>query len=220
MTAGPAASPARAAVLAAVAARVPRPGRPVLVAVDGVDGAGKTTFADELAAACRPTWPGPVARASVDGFHHPAAHRHARGRTAEAFWSRSFDHAAFRSALVDPWRAGPGAPYRVAVHDVTTDRALDVPADVVPPEGLLLVDGIFLQREELRDAWDLVVFLDVPFEVSVPRMAQRDGSDPDPRAPSQARYVDGQRIYLATCDPRSRADVVVDNSDLSRPRLT
>lgn len=210
-------SPARAAVLAEVAARVPRPGRPVLVGVDGVDGAGKTTFADELAAVCRRSWPGPVVRASVDGFHHPAAHRHALGRTPEAFWSRSFDYDAFRSVLLEPWRAGPGATYRPAVHDVAADRALDVPADVVPPEGLLLVDGIFLQREELRDAWDLVVFLDVPFEVSVPRMAQRDGSDPDPRASSQARYVDGQRIYLATCDPRTRAHVVVDNADLERP---
>lgn len=219
MTPRPTVSPTRAAVLAEVADRVPRLGRPVLVAVDGVDGAGKTTFADELAGVCRATWPGPVVRASVDGFHHPAAHRHALGRTAEAFWSRSFDHDAFLSALVDPWRRGPGASFRVAVHDVASDRALDVPADVVPEDGLLVVDGIFLQREELRDAWDLVVFLDVPFEVSVPRMAERDGSDPDPEAPSQARYVDGQRIYLATCDPRSRADVLVDNADLRQPRI-
>lgn len=219
MTPRPTVSPARAAVLAEVADRLPRPGRPVLVAVDGVDGAGKTTFADELAAVCRATCPGPVVRASVDGFHHPAAHRHALGRTAEAFWSRSFDHDAFLSLLVDPWRRGPGASFRAAVHDVASDRALDVPADVVPEDGLLVVDGIFLQREELRHAWDLVVFLDVPFEVSVPRMAERDGSDPDHEAPSQARYVEGQRIYLATCDPRSRADVVVDNTDLQQPRF-
>lgn len=41
------------------------------VGVDGVDGAGKTFFADELAGllAARGV---PVIRASVDGFHHPA----------------------------------------------------------------------------------------------------------------------------------------------------
>lgn len=80
------------------------------------------------------------------------------------------------------------------------------------------MDGIFLQRDELRSCWDLAVFLDVPFEVSVARMAARDGSNPDPTHPSQARYVEGQRIYLRTCDPRERADVVVDNADLGRPR--
>lgn len=208
----------RASVLAEVAARVPRPDRPVLVAVDGVDGAGKTWFGDELAAACA-SWPGPVVRASVDGFHHPQSYRHAHGRTGETFWSRSFDYAAFLSELVLPWRAGPGSVYRPAVHDVDADRALDPQPSVVPERGLLVVDGIFLQRDGLREHWDLVVFLDVPFEVSASRTAVRDGSDPDPAHPSQARYVAGQRIYLDTCDPRARADVVVDNSDLAWPRI-
>ena len=209
---------ARSSVLAEVAGRVPRPDRPVLVAVDGVDGAGKTWFGDELAAACA-SWPGPVVRASVDGFHHAASHRHALGRTGETFWSRSFDYAAFLSQLVLPWRAGPGSVYRSAVRDVESDRSLDLPPSVVPERGLLIVDGIFLQRDELRDFWDVAVFLDVPFEVSVARMAVRDGSDPDPAHPSQARYVEGQRIYFDTCDPRGRADVVVDNSDLAWPSI-
>lgn len=64
-----------------------------------------------------------------------------------------------------------------------------------------------------------MVLLDVPFEVTVSRMARRDGSVDDPQHPSQARYVDGQRIYLAGCDPRSRADVVMDNTDLGAPRI-
>jgi len=50
-------------------------------------------------------------------------------------------------------------------------------------------------------------------------MALRDGSVDDPTHPDQARYVEGQRIYFATCDPRARADVVVDNTDLGQPRI-
>jgi pantothenate kinase-related protein Tda10 len=45
------------------------------VAVDGVDGAGKTTFADELAA-CLVTCGRQIIRASVDGFHNPRAIRY------------------------------------------------------------------------------------------------------------------------------------------------
>jgi uridine kinase len=213
-------TPARRAVLAEVASRIPLLERPVLVAVDGVDGSGKTTFADELvevaAASGRFT---EVVRASVDGFHHPREHRHALGRTGETFWSRSFDYPALLRELVTPWRTGPGSSYRIAVHDVDAEQPLDLPAAVVPERGLLLVDGIFTQRDELREQWDLAVFLDVPFEVSVSRMARRDGTVDDPAHPSQARYVDGQRIYLAACDPRSRADVVVDNTDLGAPRV-
>ena len=50
------------------------PERIIRVAIDGVDGAGKTTLADALApvvaAQGRPT-----IRASVDDFHHPRALR-------------------------------------------------------------------------------------------------------------------------------------------------
>lgn len=160
-----------------------------------------------------------MVRASVDGFHHPRAHRRAHGRTGETFWSGSYDYPALVRELVTPWRSGPGSTYRVAVHDVDSDRALDLPSAVVPAGGLLLVDGIFLQRDELRAHWDLAVFLDVPFTVSVSRMARRDGSADDPEHHEQARYVEGQLIYLDTCDPRSRADVVVDNADLAHPRV-
>lgn len=82
------------------------------------------------------------------------------------------------------------------------------------------VDGLFLHRDELADAWDVSVFLDVPFTVSVPRGAARDGGEPDPVHPSNARYVEGNRLYFAACAPWERATVVVDNTDLARPRIT
>ncbi len=73
---------ARELVLRRVARCVPEvPTGWVRVAIDGVDGAGKTTFADELAQAL--TAAGRVTiRATVDGFHHARAHRYRRGRHA------------------------------------------------------------------------------------------------------------------------------------------
>jgi uridine kinase len=67
--------------------------------------------------------------------------------------------------------------------------------------------------------WDFSAFLDAPFEVTVARMAQRDGSHADPGHPSVARYVGGQRLYLAACAPHQRATVVIDNQDVTRPFL-
>jgi uridine kinase len=191
------------------AALVPAHGRPV-IAVDGVDGAGKTTFADALAERLRAQGRN-VVRASIDGFHHPLAYRRAEGRTPEAVWRRHFDYDALRRELLEPWRAGPPATYRPAVHDVAFEVALDLPPREPPTEGVLVVDGLFCQRPELAGMWDRVIFLDVPFEVSVARMAARDGSVDDVDDPDQRRYVDAQRIYLDGCDPRGRADLVIDN---------
>ncbi len=195
------------------------PARPSLVAVDGVDGAGKTRFADELAAALRAR--GAVTfRASVDGFHHPPDVRYRRGsRSPEGFYLDSFDLSAFRRRLLDPLR--PGGDRRVvrAVYDVTREQPVTPAVEVVDEAAVVLVDGIFLHRPELVEAWDLSVFLAVPCEVSVARCAARDATDPDPDAPTNRRYVEGQQLYLATCAPERRATLVVDNTDLAAPRV-
>ena len=41
----------------------------------------------------------------------------------------------------------------------------------------------------------------------------------DPASAVNARYVDGQRLYLAEVDPASRAQWVLDNTDLAGPSL-
>lgn len=196
-----------------IAGLLPPSGRPLLVAIDGADGAGKTTFADRLADAVR----GPVVRASVDDFHFPRVHRHALGRTGETVWSRSYDYRALRRELLDPWLAGPGSSYRCRWHDLTTDAYVEQPTAVVPEGGVLVVDGVFAQRPELRDLWDLVAYLDCPHDVRVARMADRDGTPPDPEHPDHRRYYDAQVIYGDLCDPRASADLVVDNTDPDAP---
>jgi uridine kinase len=72
---------------------------------------------------------------------------------------------------------------------------------------------------ELSGRFDWSVFLDVPFEVTRGRAAQRDGSPPEVDAPANRRYVEGQRLYLRECDPWHRASAVVDDTDPSAPRL-
>jgi uridine kinase len=209
-------------VLGQVGQRVPTPAtsRWVRVAVDGIDGAGKTTFADELAQVL--TAGGRTAiRASVDDFHRVRAERYRRGRSSWlGFWLDSFDYPRLRAELLDPLGPGGSGRYRVAVHDLASDERLDLPWAQAPPSAVLVLDGLFLHRDELAGTWDFSVFLDVPFDISVARMAIRDGSADDPAAPSLHRYVRAQRHYFASCQPRQRATLVIDNSDLCHPAIT
>jgi uridine kinase len=96
---------------------------------------------------------------------------------------------------------------------------LDLPWQSAPCSAVLVLDGLFLHRDELLDLWDFSVFLDVPFTVSVARMAVRDGTHPDPEHPTLARYVQGQGLYFAACSPWERADLVIDNADWDNPSL-
>lgn len=194
----------------------------VIVAVDGVDGAGKSVFADGLAEAFAETGDA-VFRASIDGFHRPRAERYARGRRSpEGFYRDSYDYATFRRVLVDPFRDGAqtaGATgFQLAAFDVVRDAPAESQWVTAPRDAVLVIDGIFLHRPALRDLWDWSVWLEVPFEVAYARMAMRDGCDPDPDAPTNARYRDGQELYLRDASPREAASVVVDNSDFAHPR--
>lgn len=187
------------------------------VGVDGVDGAGKTVFADELAAALRHRGR-TVVRAGVDSFHHPREVRHRRGRdSSEGYLWDSYNYPLLQRVLLEPLRAGAGARYRTAAFDYVTDTAVEMADAAVPERAILVFDGIFVHCPQLRGYWDYSVFLRVGFDTSVPRCAQRDGTSPDPAGTSNRRYVEGQRLYFAECAPETHATVVVDNTDLAAP---
>jgi len=104
--------------------------------------------------------------------------------------------------------------------DYRTDSEIPMRFETAPLDAILLFDGVFLQRPELLSYWDLTVFVEAPFNVTVARMSQRDGvSPPDLDAAENLRYVDGQRLYLQTCDPRNAAMLVFNNEDLGSPEL-
>lgn len=94
-------------------------------------------------------------------------------------------------------------------------------ADVVraPEDALVVVEGMFLHRDELVPYWDASVFLDVPFIETAARMAVRNGSSPDPEQPTMRRYVGGQRLYFEAARPWERATFVVENSDFTSPKV-
>jgi uridine kinase len=212
---------ARQQVLEGVAARVLETSSPFVlrVAIDGVDGAGKTTFADELAEVLEASGRG-VIRASVDGFHHPASVRYRLGRgSPEGFYRDSYDYRALKKVLLDPLSPGGSGRYCTAVYDVEIEKPVGMSEKLAAPDSILLLDGIFLHRPELRDYWDVSVWLEVPFEVSVPRGAGRGPGfgSPDPDAESNRRYVEGQKLYRLEVTPQRHATLVIDNNDLDAP---
>jgi uridine kinase len=204
--------------IASVIAEIPLP-HPIRVAIDGRDGAGKSTLADELVGPLR-SLGREVIRASVDGFHNPREIRYLSGPASpEGFFRNSYNYDALRELLLDP--LGPSGPrkYRTAVFDRRSDSPSLSPLKHAAEDAILLFDGIFLLRPELIDYWDFKLFIDVSVEVGLARCAARDGSSADPSAETNKRYVDGQRLYFSECNPKSRAHVIFDNNDTKNPLL-
>jgi uridine kinase len=119
--------------------------------------------------------------------------------------------------LLNPLSPGGNRRYCVAAFNHVTDLPVPLVEQEALPASILLFDGIFLHRPELRSDWDPSIFLRANFDVPIARYAARDGISPNPLAESNYRYVEGQRIYLNRCSPEAYATLVIDNNDLTAP---
>ncbi|MEP6481980.1 MAG: uridine kinase [Rhodoglobus sp.] len=188
-------------------------GRTIL-AVDGREGAGKTRFADALAERMGRGGHA-VFRASVDGFHRPRELRYAAGKdSAAGFYRDSFDYALLRRVLIDPFKMGGSTAWVPEAFDVARDAPIEPRWTTGPDDATLILDGIFLNRPELRGLWNFSVWLDVPAAEAEARWTARDGALPNPR------YSGGQELYLTEAKPIEVATAVIDNSDYEHPRRT
>jgi uridine kinase len=186
----------REGLLAALAGAIEarRAGEVLRVAIDGPDAAGKTTLADDLAARVRSGASGEVERAGIDDFLRPREIRYRRGPLSpEGCYRDTFDLDAVRRAVLAS--AGP----------------------------VLVFDGVFLLRPELRDLWDLSVFVGVAPEETVRRALVRDaglmGGEEGVRERYARRYLPAQELYRAEADPVGVADVVLGNDDPGHPTV-
>jgi uridine kinase len=165
-------------------------GRPFLLAVAGGTGSGKTTVARRLAESMGPNR---FALMKLDSYYRdrsdqpPEERRQINYDHPDAFdWSLLRDH--LRSLL-------DGKPVNVPVYDYARDtRSSDyvrvVPAQVVCIEGILV-----LYEAELRNLFDLKVYVDTDADIRFIRRLERDIEERGRTAES----VIGQ--YLATVRP-------------------
>lgn len=190
----------------------------VIIAVDGAAGSGTGEFADGLAATFREDGRECMS-ASIEGFHRPRRERYARGRdNAQGFYEDSYDYLALRRVLIDPFRMAGSIGFQTIAFDLQRDAPVVSSWVTGPADMVLIVDGAFLNRAELRGIWNYSIHLDVSSDIAYARLAETAGYASDPGADSNQRYVRGQEIYQAEASPLFTASAVVDNSDAEHPK--
>lgn len=197
---------------------------PIRVGIDGVDGSGKTYLADELAKYL--TTSRQIIRTSIDGFHNSKAIRYQRGRESpEGYYRDSFNYASLIDVLLAPLGPNGSLEYQRSVFDYKKDSDANITVQKADRDSILIMDGVFLFRPELLNYWEVKIFVDVDFAVSVSRAVERDIKNAKGLSAEEltkmykVRYVGGQELYLTEAKPKEVADIVINNTRFDSPVL-
>jgi len=197
---------------------------PLRVGIDGIDAAGKTTLANEIA--CYLVENGYlVIRASIDGFHNPHNIRHKRGNySPEGYYYDSFNYELLKSCLLLPLEPEGNRVCHLKAFDFKSDTEISTDETKVTNAHILIFEGVFLFRHEIEPYWDLKILVDINFQVCIKRALERDlylfGDEKEILKRYQQRYIPGQNIYIKSEKPYSKADIVINNNDFIRPSIT
>ncbi|HZU01267.1 MAG TPA: hypothetical protein VFA10_16475, partial [Ktedonobacteraceae bacterium] len=141
----------------------------------------------------------------------------------QGYYEDAFDYVSLQAALLYPLGPTGGGWYRQAIFDFRTDTPLATNEEHAPPDAVLLLDGVFLLRSELRHLWDYRIFVHVDFEEALRRAMVRDqslfGAAATVRTRYLQRYIPGQQLYFQRDHPQERADMIIDNNDPTSPHL-
>ncbi len=189
-----------------------------LIAIDGIDGSGKSTFARRLHASLNEFGCKTVI-VSVDDFRRPIDWDTVEGSEADVYWERYYDLPLAESALRQFVTGAPGIT--IPRWDIMTER-IDGWRDLVfEGANVVIVEGVFPLRIPSVNA-GLLVYLE-PSEVEARRrIVARDQAKA--RTPEQInarierRYFPTQERYRTMFSPRERADVIIDNQIPTEPR--
>lgn len=180
-----------------------------MVALDGRHGAGQRQFADDLAEALSRDG-AHVFRASIDDFFRPRRDREREGWfDGTAHYREAYDYSLLRRVLVDPFHTGGSTGFVLTGFDEVRDQPVFQPKWMsAGPDAILVVDGVFLNRQELAGLWNYSIWLSTPLLES--------GSEPGDA--EVARNSAADEAYLKDANPSEKATTIIDNQDLDHPR--
>ena len=192
-------TPITASTLSALlaAALAQKPTRPLVLALDGRCGSGKTTLANALAR----QFPASVVLRTDDFYLPPAQRAHGWEQTPCA----NMDLARLRDEALRPAYAGQPVQYRA----YSCREGAYLPARELAPQPLVILEGSYSHHPLLTDCETLRVFVTCSKDEQVRRLQEREG---ERYANFAARWIPLEEGYFAQYHIAETADFVVDTT--------
>jgi HAD superfamily hydrolase (TIGR01549 family) len=187
-----------------------------VIGINGIDGAGKTQFAESFEKYL-------ISRKykaqaiHLDDFHNPRAIRYAGKDQADNYYNRSFDINLIIEKLLAPIHKKHTISTKIKVLDLHTDKYEIKRNYAIDRNTIVIFEGVFIFRKELSPYIDYKVFMDIPFRESKKRAIARDSEEVVDKY--DGKYLPAQAKHLEEYPPSQVADIVINNTNWEYPTI-
>ena len=173
--------------------------RPALLAIDGRCGSGKSTLAAQLAN----DW-------SASLFHMDDFFLQPYQRTPERRIEPggNVDRERFLDEVLSPLRAGEDVIYRrFNCKSLSFDPDL-----IIEPQPIAIIEGSYACHPDLRDLYDLRIFLDIDPQTQQSRIEKRSG--PDGLGRFKSTWIPMEETYFFECRVPECCDYILSGNKI------
>lgn len=181
-----------------------------VIGIDGLGGAGKSTISEKLCQNFR-----------EHGFHTVLLHiddfihmRKLRYNSAYPDWQCYYDlqwRFDYFSNIINEIKSRHDDHVDIELYDKENDTYYQQRFSVLD-KTIVIVEGIFLQREEYCNIFDYMIYIDIPEQIRLDRVLKRDTYIGDERQiidKYKSRYFPAEHRYMEQFCPQNNADLVI-----------
>jgi uridine kinase len=184
---------------------------PIILGIDGLSGAGKSTFANRLK--------NDLSKKGIEALTiHIDDHIAQRSKRYDTGYDEWYEYYFLQWDIeklteklflsIKEKETTINLPYYDKTHDRIQHRILPL-----SNYNLIIIEGVFLQRTEWRPFFDYVIYLNCDKETRYARVRKRDtylGDETEIIEKYKRRYWKGEEYYLKNENPISKANIVID----------
>lgn len=176
-----------------------------IIGIDGLGGSGKSKLADSLKLELEKSNRSPFVL-HIDDFIYPRNVRYDNSKEEwYCYYYLQWRYDYLVNEILKPFKDGLEIHKEIELYDKENDAYILEQIDI-PQGSIILLEGVFLQREEIMGYLDHVIYLDVPKELRLSRVLNRDiyiGDIEDIKSKYENRYFPAEDKYIEEYSPNS-----------------
>lgn len=188
----------------------------LIIGIDGLGGAGKSTISEELCDLLNKENYN-VAILHIDDFIYPKAIRYNDNYAEwECYYNLQWRYDYLVNEILNPIKCGTDFKDEIELYNKDNDSYLLSEINV-PVGSIVIVEGVFLQRQELKGIFDYMIYIDIPENIRFNRVLERDryiGNKQQIKSKYENRYFPAEHYYTELCSPSENADYIIPMSEI------